>query len=318
MNPMERDAPPAPLPARRIALLVNPAAGRHDPWTLARLAGFLARDGATVETLTSTGPGDLAARVADLEVDLVAVAGGDGTVNEVVGALVRRPEPRPRLVVVPQGTANVLAHEHRLPHAARAIAAAVRAGRTRPIHLGTAIDADGGERPFFLMASAGIDAEVVAAVENRRFRPLKKLAFLLSALRLGGRRRTRMAVEVSVPGEAAPRCFDCGLAIVAKAAHYGGPFVLTRATASDRPGLRFVGLIDDRPAALLAAVLAIARGRLEISENVVSLPAERVRLAPDPAAGRRAVQIDGEPAGATPLDVRPAGISLDLVVADEG
>jgi diacylglycerol kinase family enzyme len=316
MTPPESDGPTAPIPARRIALLVNPAAGRHDPWALARLAGFLARDGAEVETLTSTGPGDLAARVAGLDVDLVAVAGGDGTVNEVVGALARRPEPRPRLVVVPQGTANVLAHEHRLPHSARAIAAAVRAGRTRPLHLGIAGDADGGERPFFLMASAGIDAEVVAAVERRRFRPWKKLAFVVAALRLGFARRPAFTVEVSVPGEPEPRRFDCALAIVAKAAHYGGPFVLTRAMASDRPGLRFVGLVDGRPRALAAAVLALARGRLEISGNAVSLPADRVRLS---AAGgaRSAVQIDGEPAGTTPLDVRPAGIALDLVVADE-
>ncbi|TBW34962.1 diacylglycerol kinase family lipid kinase [Siculibacillus lacustris] len=301
----------AAAPARRIALLVNPAAGRHDPWALARLAGMLARDGASVETLTSRAPGDLAARVADLDVDTVAVAGGDGTVNEVVGGLAaRRDRPLPRLVVVPQGTADVLAHEYGLPRSAQAIAAAVAAGRTRPLHLGTVAGGDGAARPFFLMASAGFDAEVVAAVEARHFKPLKKLAFVLSALRLAIHRRAPFEVTLWAPGATEPRHVTCATAIVTKARHYGGPFVLTRETGCDRAGLHFVGLIDDRPAALAAAVLKIARGALEGAANVVSGPVARVRI-----DGAGAVQIDGEPAGHTPIDVAVEEMVLDLVIA---
>jgi diacylglycerol kinase family enzyme len=304
-------------PGRRIVLMVNPACGRHDPRALARLAELLGRTGAVVETVASRGPGDLALRLPDLVAgggfDTVAVAGGDGTVDEVVGAVTRLPPPWPRLVVVPQGTADVLAVEHRLPRDPAAIAAAIGAGRTRPIHLGTARTGDGASHPFVLMASVGIDAEVVAAVERRRFRPLKKLAFVLSAVRLARQRRQRFTVEATVVGETEPRRFAAALAIVAKAAHYGGPFVLTRRTASDRPGLVLVALADDRPAKLVAAAIALLRGRLEAHPEVVSFAVERIRITA--VDGPRAVQIDGEPAGIAPLEVTPSSATIDLVVA---
>lgn len=304
--------PPSPA-GRRVALLVNPAAGRHDPALIARLAARLATLGFAVETLVSRAPGDLAARLPGLAADVVAVAGGDGTVNEVVGALAGLAGVRPRLAVIPHGTANVLAHEYGLPGGDAAIAAMIAGGRTRPLCLGSA-RADGeAARPFFLMTSAGFDAEVVHAVEARAKQTFKKFAFLVTALRRGFRDRPKVAVTATRADGAGTTQFVCADAIVTNARHYGGPFVLTRRVAMDRPGLQLIALADDRPLALLGAALRLAFGRLEGSAKVVSLAVDHVRLA-SVDDRRLHVQIDGEPHGLTPVEVHVTDVALDLMV----
>ena len=42
---------------------------------------------------------------------MIAVAGGDGTINEVINGLAGRGAEAPAVGIVPLGTANVLAHE---------------------------------------------------------------------------------------------------------------------------------------------------------------------------------------------------------------
>lgn len=303
---------PADIPKPRLALMVNPAAGRHDPAMLVRLAAALGAKGFVVETVVGERVGDLGRRAAGLDSEIIAVSGGDGTINEVVGALAGGSGPLPRLAVIPNGTANVLAHEYALPRGEEAIVAAITGGKTRPLHLADVHVEGEAERPFFLMTSVGFDAEVVHAVEARTKRRFKKLAFLVTALRLGLRRRTRLAVEIETPsGER--RVLDCAMVVVAKASHYGGPFVLTRATAMDRPGLRLVALADDRPKALLDAAWRIALGRLEGSPNVTALDVARVVI---DTVGPTSVhvQIDGEPCGHTPVEVATSDRVLELIV----
>lgn len=308
-------SPPAPPSPRRVAILANPAAGRHDDRALADIAAALERRGFAVERIESRAPGDLAAAAAAVEAETIAVAGGDGTLHEVVGALVGRDEPRPRLAVIPQGTANVLAHEYRLPKRAEAIAAAIAAGRTRPLHLGAAGPEGRVTRPFFLMVSAGVDAAVVRAVETGVRRRFKKLAFVAAALRRAFAAADGIRVEVvSEPGGSA-ETFDTALAIVTKAAHYGGPFRLTTATGCDRPGLRLVALRRAGPWALFRAGLDLATGRIERSANVIARDAAGVRLAAATPGGAAPVQIDGEPAGETPIAVTASPTVLQLIVA---
>jgi YegS/Rv2252/BmrU family lipid kinase len=95
----------------RVALLVNPAAGggagrRRAP----ALARALARAGASIDVLETRGPGD-ARRIVDecrrAAVDVIAVAGGDGTLNEVAQAYLDRegrPVAGPPLALLPIGT----------------------------------------------------------------------------------------------------------------------------------------------------------------------------------------------------------------------
>lgn len=303
---------PSPIAVRRVALMVNPAAGRHRAARIARLAERLAQRGLEVETVVSAAPGDLARRLPEIRADVVAVAGGDGTIDEVVGALVTLTGPRPALAVIPAGTANVLAQEYRLPRRADAIVAAIAAGHIRPLHLGTAAFADGGVRPFFLMTSAGFDAEVVHEVEARSGRRFKKLAFVGAALGRAFTPRNDVMVEATTAsGERIS--VRAALAVVTKARHYGGPFVITRRTSADVAGLRLVAIVEGHPVALARAALDLAAGRLDEAPGVLSQEVATVSLAAvngTPVA----VQIDGEACGHTPVEIRAEATVLDLIV----
>lgn len=166
-------------------LLVNPKATT----TNARTRDVLIRAlGAAVElSVEETGYRGHAAMLAGTArakgYDVVAVLGGDGTINETVNGLLNpvngdapRPGPdpstgRPGLIVIPGGSANVFARALGLPNnpveATGAVLEALREGRRRTVGLGQALW-EGQSRYFTFCAGMGYDAEVVRAVEGLR------------------------------------------------------------------------------------------------------------------------------------------------------
>src|SRR5262245_27045600 len=103
-------------PGRRHLLVIfNPTAGRGARRKLRLALQALDRLGAAATVQETTAPGDaetFAAVASSARVDDLAVAGGDGTINEVVNGMT---DWRLPLAVFPVGTANVLAQELELP-----------------------------------------------------------------------------------------------------------------------------------------------------------------------------------------------------------
>ena len=143
-------------------------------------------------------------------VELLVAHGGDGTVNEVAngmlqgtGGPVRAPaSTRPALAVVPGGSANVFARALGMPRdpveATAQILRALSAGHSRLVGLGRADD-----RWFTFNAGMGWDADVVAEVEQMRFRGLAAtpLRYAATGLRQYYRQwRDPKPMTVEVPG----------------------------------------------------------------------------------------------------------------------
>ncbi|HJQ48186.1 MAG TPA: diacylglycerol kinase family protein [Amycolatopsis sp.] len=114
-------------------------------------------------------------------IDLVVAHGGDGTVNEVVnGLLADGPGNTPALGVVPGGSANVFARALGIAHdpveATHQLLRAIEGGRSRAVGLGRA-----DERWFTFNAGLGWDADVVAAVADRRGKQTNALLYMRAA-----------------------------------------------------------------------------------------------------------------------------------------
>ena len=101
-------------PSNSVLLILNPIAGRRRRGLVDAVVERVRAEGWTVDVVKTAAEGD-ACRLAETcdaaRYSVVAVAGGDGTINEVVNGLARRAATAPPLAIVPLGTANVLAHE---------------------------------------------------------------------------------------------------------------------------------------------------------------------------------------------------------------
>ncbi|GII89504.1 diacylglycerol kinase [Sphaerisporangium siamense] len=162
----------------RALLLTNPKATSTNRRTRDVLVRAL---GAEVDlTVEQTGyrghAAVLASTAREKGFDVVAVLGGDGTINEAVNGMAGADGPPPALIVIPGGSANVFARALGLPNdpveATGAVLEAIREDRRRTVSLGQAFweDRAGGPagRYFTFCAGLGYDAEVVRAVEGLR------------------------------------------------------------------------------------------------------------------------------------------------------
>lgn len=153
---------------RRVSIIRNPAARRppsdsslEGALNAIRRAGW---DPTVLETRAAGDATSMAREAATAGVDAVVVCGGDGTINEAVNGLVGT---ETALGVIPSGTANVWARELGISDEPAAALGLVAAGRWARVDTGVARIGDEAERHFLLMCSAGIDAEVVRAIELR-------------------------------------------------------------------------------------------------------------------------------------------------------
>ncbi|MFT4098858.1 MAG: diacylglycerol kinase family protein [Rhodoblastus sp.] len=292
----------ARIAMRRVLIVANPKARGYAPRKIAAIGDALVRDGLAVDSMISQSRGDIERIVADIGAgfDVIAVHGGDGTINEAVAGLRAIDGACPALAIVAGGTANVLALETRAARDAETIAAAIRAGRTEPLYYGLA-----NGRPFVLMASAGLDAAVVARASPRLKSALGKWAYVVAAFAQKGRTRTPDLIVTTAAGE-----LRCRLAICANAARYGGDYIIAPQTAATRPGLALVALTDDSLGALLRIGWRLLSGRglegpgvriFEVAEATMS------------AAAATAAQVDGDPFGVTPVRAIAAEAPILLV-----
>ncbi len=265
MSPARRAADAA----LRILVIHNPAAGGRRRRFLDAVLGRLARDGVQVTLRATTRRGDAErfAREASLDrFERLVVAGGAGTINEVINGLADRRLP---VAIIPLGTANVLAAELSLPADAMRLAETIRTGRWHEVVIGRA-----NGRAFTMMAGIGFDAHVVAHVDLRLKRRIGKLAYVLETLVQLWRYRP-ISYEVAVDGTP----YRAASVIVAKGHYYGGRFVCAPAARLDAPELHvcLFGNAGRRHVVRYAAALLL--GRLHRLSDVAIVPARVVEIA---------------------------------------
>lgn len=284
-----------------VLIMANPTSGGYNPDLLDEVSIRLEDLGWRTQVRLTRHAGEIGDICADpsLKVHTLVVAGGDGSINEALTGFQDHPEP-PRLAVIPFGTANVLALDLGLPRTARSIARMISNGKTRPLHFGLA-----NGRPFVLMVSAGFDAEVVHAVPLALKRRLGKLAYVITALRIGLTRKPS-PVSVELDGEMISGRF----AVASNARHYGGPFVICPGGATD-PGLHMLILERDDPWSSLRYGLALVMGRIHKARGALVRPFTTARIT---SALNVAAQVDGDPFGATPIEIRQTDRTLPVLV----
>jgi diacylglycerol kinase (ATP) len=290
----------------RATLIVNPRAGRGaDKSALLPAIDVLHDAGWLLTVCETTVAGhaeSLAREAVEQEVDTVLVAGGDGTLNEVVQALAGT---QTALAYLPTGTVNVWARELGLPLDPVLAARAIVAGRRESIDLGRALN-----RYFLLMASVGFDAEVL-----RRARRLERhkqrfgvLPYVLAGLATAPIYR---GTDVELRYDGVIRRVQALMIIVANTRLYGGRFRFTpNAVAND--GWLDLCIVKGRgPVALARQSVPLL---LLSSSKHADVEVRRVRNLSISAPVALPWQVDGEMIGSTPLHISIAPRALTAIV----
>jgi YegS/Rv2252/BmrU family lipid kinase len=168
----------------RALILFNPAAGQANlRAALEAAAGIWRQAGWQVELRPTEYAGHatvLAQQAAQSGVAIVAAAGGDGTVNEVVNGIVNT---QTALAVLPIGTVNIWAREMGLTMDVRQAAQAFLTAQREQVDVGKTVS-KAAERYFLLMAGVGFDAAVTAGVRSDQKRRLGAIAYVKHAITL--------------------------------------------------------------------------------------------------------------------------------------
>jgi diacylglycerol kinase family enzyme len=290
---------------RRFFLIANPGAGLTGSPLVDAVANALLSAGAQL-TLTQPADADSGRRqaheaAASGRYDAILAAGGDGTIRQVAATLIGTDTP---LGIIPVGTGNVLAHEIGLSPQARAITDMLLAG---PVIQAVCARANG--EPFLLMAGAGFDGRVIAALDHKLKAQVGKAAYAGPMLGALAHPVDKLSVTIDgVPHEAS-------WAVIANARHYGGNFVMARRTGIRERGLQAILFKAENRAVLVGQLMALAMGTLDERSarhgDVEMLPCLGASIT---AHNPVPTQIDGDAFGSTPLRIEAGAADLQLIV----
>lgn len=285
------------MPSQRILIFANPIAGRGQGRLLARRVERQAvADGFAVQTFFDR-PGDLDISDLDELPNTVIAIGGDGTLRSVVNLFYADRADGPLVLPVPMGTANLMGRHLGINWSRQDTPLAViQTIKRRKIVRLDAGRANG--RLFLLMAGVGIDGQIVHLLDSTRKGPIDVMHYLLP-MAMTFAAYTFPPISVNVDGQVLLQSTPA-IAIIGNVREYGiGVPIATGAVPDD-------GLLDvcvmpcgDRRE-LIEIAVAIAAGEHEFAESVIYTRGKKVHVDADEKV---AVQVDGDSAGFTPLDV---------------
>ena len=245
--------------------------------------------------------GEFALSLLDNPPDLLAVCGGDGTVNEVASSVPSPPFP---VAVLPAGTANVIARELRLPlDPVRALEIALKRS-VRKVDLGEL--GPGRGRRFVFVAGVGFDAYVAASVS-----PVLKKKFGMGAYALAILRCLQTYPFNEFQVSVHDRIYPAVSCIIANAKSYGGGLLFCP-QADMQDGLLDVLILGQCSRIKLARFLFRAwLGRPGMHDWIRRVQAGSLTI--EGPAGIY-VQADGELVGELPLEVKLLPSTFPLII----
>jgi YegS/Rv2252/BmrU family lipid kinase len=263
----------------------------------------------------TAGPGDarrLAAEAVGDGFEVIAAAGGDGTVNEVLNGIGDAGGfGRTRFGVLPLGTVNVFARDLKIPLRLEYAWDVLRRGRERILDVPQVeFSQNGGVKKqyFIQLAGAGLDARAIELVDWSHKKKIGPLAYLIAGLKALREKKPQIRAVENSPS--ANSSYNGELILIGNGKLYGGEFrIFPQADFND--GLLDVCIIPRTDFRTLLSCGPDLLFRLKLPEDAV----ERFRAASFELSGdaTAAFQLDGEGIGKLPAKFSVAGEKLRVI-----
>jgi diacylglycerol kinase (ATP) len=212
----------------RVKVVMNPWSDQRRAIRQKDILQVLQQRYAGMELVLTERPGhgrDLAQAAAEADYDLVAAAGGDGTLHEVVNGLMRGGNGRTRLGVIPIGTGNDFAFA--LGISSGDVAAAVDRlyhGQPRFVDLGRVED-DRGQYAYFAN-NLGIGTDAVVVIRSEAITRLHGfLLYIVAVMQTIAFYYRSLGLEIRFDDEEVKQ--DALLLALGIGPRHGGGFLLT-------------------------------------------------------------------------------------------
>jgi diacylglycerol kinase (ATP) len=233
--------------------------------------------------------------------DLLIVAGGDGTVNEVINGIANS---ETTLAIIPFGTSNILALELGIPFYAKEAAELITEGKQTKIDLGL-VEIGGGSRFYSIVLAVGFDAVVMKDATSEFRNRWGIFAEPIMGINLITCRWQEIRIE--------HRTNSMGyFVVIANSKFIGGGYQIANA-ANTQDGVLDLVIINRKWWKVLPLLFSTSIGKenkfhqneyYQITDAYVYAKPELL------------VQVDGEIIGKTPVKVRIVPRALNVIVKE--
>ena len=271
-------------------------------------------EGLEVEWVQTEGPEDAIGAAEEWSEGLLVVAGGDGTINDVVNGLGRAGFPEGvTLGILPAGTGNDLAATLCIPEDPDLAKDVILQNRGRWLDVAR-VRSDGiGERFFINVATGGLGAEISDANDEELKRRWGKLSYLRASLEVARNFDVR---ELTLYFDGEERQVEAVNVAVGNCRYTGGGWPATP-KANPEDGLLDVVIIENLGVSdlldLTPAVLA--ESNYLDSDGVLFVRAKEIRVDTQPPGLE--FTVDGEVIGNEPAQFSVLPRALKVIVGPE-
>ncbi|GAB4432620.1 MAG: diacylglycerol kinase family protein [bacterium] len=288
-----------------IFIVVNPSAGRYSDRVLSDTKDFLKKNEIEPKIYFTKSEGDatlIASNICNKSSNpLIAIIGGDGTINEVINGISHH---NVTLAVLPSGTANVLAKELAIPNYKETLGL-ILSGEKKELFLGEVqLLKEPVKKRFILMAGVGIDGEVVSGLNLGLKKIFGKYAYLFSAIRcLFSWDNNYLVVSDGAKAVNAHSVIACN------ASKYGGNFKLAHNTDVFKRGLQLICVHDDkRRSYIKLAIRLLFKKTIYDSEDLSFIMTDEAII-----DGKKAIQVDGDFFGFSPAKIAVSPFKIGII-----
>lgn len=278
----------------RARFIYNPSAGKETiknkvPYILQRLESM----GYETSTFATLGEGDAqkeARRCSKAGFDLLVVAGGDGTVYEVINGISDLPK-RPKIAILPAGTSNDFAKALGVSKKIEEAIDVIEWGNLANVDVGRMND-----KYFINIAGGGSLTEITYEVPSKNKTILGKFAYHLKGIEKIPEYKP-FQIEIELPDRTIHE--EAMIFLIANSNVVGG-FKKLAPDASISDGLLDVILLKKSNIAQLIGVFSKLRsGEHVFDHNVIHFQAPSFKIKTDREIK---INLDGELGGAAPCD----------------
>ncbi len=308
---------------QKVAVVENPASGQTSPRRKAIVDSTLAalhHAGVETEHLMIDGPGSgsaLAREAIARGCDTVLVCGGDGTVHEVLQALVGT---NVALGVVPMGTANALASDLGLSRSPeKAIRSLLHAEPTQvPVGRISFRDSQGEpcSRYFTVAAGIGADALLMARMDPALKRRFGYLLYIVEAFRIWVGHSFPLFNATFANGHGRPRVLETSQLLAVRVRSFGGVLgELAPGATLHGQNLCLLAFKTRSRLHYMRFLLAVVAQRHSFSKEIELIAADTVECLPRNGSHSKVyVEADGELLGQLPVRIEIAAQTLNLLI----